>query len=179
MSLLLVYKWIQPSSTRSPCALPLTIASHPTTSWRFGDFYLCFFLNFCYIAAPLHALTHTDVDVVPGLSNPCSLAWFHSLLRAFSKAPVLSHFDFSKPCVSQMIVLVFLSLLSFLSLIPVGSFILYLFSLKNLLLLKVFSLSTIKNSGSLSMLPKDGVLGWLALLSLWHFIWITPISDIS
>lgn len=54
-------------------------------------------MNFSSLAVPLHAFTHTNVDVVSGLSDPLCMALFHSLLRTFSTALVLSHFNFSKP----------------------------------------------------------------------------------
>lgn len=68
----------------------------------FSNFNRRFIFNFSSIAAPLHALTQDKADVVSGLSDPASVAAFHALIKDFSSAPVLLHFDFDKLRILQV-----------------------------------------------------------------------------
>lgn len=68
----------------------------------FTNFYRCFIDHFSDLAAPLMALTRDGVNVKVGLQENSCLTSFQWLVKAFSLAPFLLHFDFSKPRVLQV-----------------------------------------------------------------------------
>lgn len=70
--------------------------------WGFTNFYCRFIQKFSDLAAPLQALTWDRVDFVKGLASPECSSSFLFLLQAFSTAPFLLHFDFSKKRVLQV-----------------------------------------------------------------------------
>lgn len=68
----------------------------------FNNFYKRFIDHFSDLAAPLTALTRDRVDIRSGLAFDNSKRSFSSLVKAFSSAPFLLHFDFAKPRVLQV-----------------------------------------------------------------------------
>lgn len=68
----------------------------------FTNFYRRFIDHFSDLAAPLTALTRDGVDIKTGLTLNGSKRSFSSLVKAFSSAPFLLHFDFAKPRVLQV-----------------------------------------------------------------------------